>query len=273
MLRTLLSLTFVSFALASGKSRVENEARLKRDLFFEYDTTILPNQGNDSLPVHIGMAMIKMDLNHLGELTIDHWIRAMWNDYRLSWDPKEYGGVEVLRIPASEVWKPDLKLYNELEHSTSSQMESTDVNSLVYPDGTVLLIPPLHNKVQCEDEVEFANWPWGEYACNIKIGSWTVDGYKLSAALFVDGEGEQNGIDVEFLMKNSPFVFSANSFTEPSVEVKYYSCCKEPYPAVNFKFHVFKQYDMSEEGTVIKNPNRHTAYKPKKYKLITPGSN
>ncbi len=33
------------------------------------------------------------------------------------------------------------------EYSLSSQLESTDVYFMVYPDGTVLAIPPLHNKV------------------------------------------------------------------------------------------------------------------------------
>jgi hypothetical protein len=34
--------------------------------------------------------------------------------FRLAWDPKEYGDVDVLRVPTSEIWRPDLKLYNEL---------------------------------------------------------------------------------------------------------------------------------------------------------------
>ena len=33
------------------------------------------------------------------------------------------------------------------EYSAYTQLESTDVYSLVYADGTVLVIPPLHNKV------------------------------------------------------------------------------------------------------------------------------
>jgi len=34
-----------------------------------------------------------------------------------------------------------------------------------------------------------------------KIGSWTMDGYKLNAALFVDGETEQVGINSKWFVR------------------------------------------------------------------------
>lgn len=36
-----------------------------------------------------------------------------WNDYRLSWNPKDYGGIDVLRIPSGKVWLPDIVLINK----------------------------------------------------------------------------------------------------------------------------------------------------------------
>ena len=32
----------------------------------------------------------------------------------------------------------------------------------------------LNVQVQCEDEVNFKNWPWGEYKCNIKVGLYHI---------------------------------------------------------------------------------------------------
>ena len=37
----------------------------------------------------------------------------MWTDYGLSWDPKKYSGIEVIRLPHDLVWKPDIFLYNK----------------------------------------------------------------------------------------------------------------------------------------------------------------
>ncbi|CAG7817021.1 unnamed protein product, partial [Allacma fusca] len=35
-----------------------------------------------------------------------------WTDYKLLWDPTEYGGVEQLYVPSEHIWLPDIVLYN-----------------------------------------------------------------------------------------------------------------------------------------------------------------
>ncbi|GBO41612.1 hypothetical protein AVEN_52111-1, partial [Araneus ventricosus] len=36
-------------------------------------------------------------------------------DYQLVWDPADYGGINVLRLPPDKVWKPDIVLFNKEE--------------------------------------------------------------------------------------------------------------------------------------------------------------
>ena len=36
-----------------------------------------------------------------------------WFDYKLSWDPSEYGGVDKIYVPSEEIWLPDIVLYNK----------------------------------------------------------------------------------------------------------------------------------------------------------------
>lgn len=36
-----------------------------------------------------------------------------WNDYKLKWNPEEYGGVEMLYVPSENIWLPDIVLYNK----------------------------------------------------------------------------------------------------------------------------------------------------------------
>ncbi|GFW92147.1 acetylcholine receptor subunit alpha-like [Trichonephila clavipes] len=38
-----------------------------------------------------------------------------WNDYKLTWDPREYGGVDMLHVPSDHIWRPDIVLYNNDE--------------------------------------------------------------------------------------------------------------------------------------------------------------
>lgn len=38
----------------------------------------------------------------------------IWEDYKLKWDPREYGGIKDLHFPGehSPIWTPDILLYN-----------------------------------------------------------------------------------------------------------------------------------------------------------------
>jgi len=45
-----------------------------------------------------------------------HWLLMVlqeWFDYKLEWDPKEYGYVDILYVPSEEIWLPDIVLYNK----------------------------------------------------------------------------------------------------------------------------------------------------------------
>jgi len=37
----------------------------------------------------------------------------LWNDYQLRWTPSDYGDIDVIRVPAENVWKPDIVLFNK----------------------------------------------------------------------------------------------------------------------------------------------------------------
>jgi len=40
------------------------------------------------------------------------WLQ-LWHDYQLRWDPTDFGGINVIRVVASKVWKPDIVLFNK----------------------------------------------------------------------------------------------------------------------------------------------------------------
>ena len=35
-----------------------------------------------------------------------------WTDPFLKWDPKDFNGLSVIRVPASEIYTPDIVLFN-----------------------------------------------------------------------------------------------------------------------------------------------------------------
>ena len=60
-------------------------------------------------------------MSHLGKLqnlknqimTTNLWVEQYWRDYKLQWDPEEYGGVKMLHVPSDHIWRPDIVLYNK----------------------------------------------------------------------------------------------------------------------------------------------------------------
>ncbi|KAG8301332.1 hypothetical protein J6590_056023 [Homalodisca vitripennis] len=50
---------------------------------------------------------------HHPQVNAGYTANASWYDYKLQWDPKEYGGVEMLHVPSDHIWRPDIVLYNK----------------------------------------------------------------------------------------------------------------------------------------------------------------
>lgn len=46
-------------------------------------------------------------------MTMNVWVEQEWNDYKLKWEPEEYGGVTKLHVPSELIWLPDIVLYNK----------------------------------------------------------------------------------------------------------------------------------------------------------------
>ena len=46
-------------------------------------------------------------------MTTNLWVEQFWYDYKMRWDPAEYGGVNMLHVPSDHIWRPDIVLYNK----------------------------------------------------------------------------------------------------------------------------------------------------------------
>lgn len=49
---------------------------------------------------------------HYNMLFFSIWEQS-WYDYKLTWEPVEYGGVKMLHVPSDHIWRPDIVLYNK----------------------------------------------------------------------------------------------------------------------------------------------------------------
>lgn len=46
-------------------------------------------------------------------MTCSVWLKQVWMDNKLKWNPDDYGGVSVLYVPHEMIWTPDIVLYNK----------------------------------------------------------------------------------------------------------------------------------------------------------------
>ena len=44
-------------------------------------------------------------------MTVAHIFQS-WKDILLQWNPEDFGGVRMINIPITRIWRPDIVLYN-----------------------------------------------------------------------------------------------------------------------------------------------------------------
>ncbi|CAL1286413.1 unnamed protein product [Larinioides sclopetarius] len=219
--------------------------RLHDDLLSDYNRLIRP-VGNHShkVTVHLGLKLsqlIDINLKHQ-VMTTNVWVEQTWHDYKLKWDPDDYGGVEMIHVPAEHIWLPDIVLFNNADGNYEVTLMT---KATVYYSGEIVWKPPALYKSTCEIDVEY--FPFDEQSCLMKFGSWTYDGYEnfLKICFFslppqVDlrhvkqEEGSTlvpQGIDMSEFYKSVEWDIL---LVPAKYNEEYYDCCVEPYPDITF---------------------------------------
>ncbi|XP_069114291.1 neuronal acetylcholine receptor subunit alpha-10-like [Argopecten irradians] len=205
-----------------------NEYRLVNKLLGTYDKRIRPSlNASQALNVTFGLALSQIiDVDEKNQiLTTNCWLNQMWIDYSLRWNPDEYGGIKVARIPYDSVWRPDIFLYNNADVST--YFSSISSNIIVTNDGNITWLSMVIFKSSCSINVRY--FPFDEQNCSMQFASWTYDGFQVNLVL-VTHEG-----DISNYIQNSEWDLQR---LYVSRKVVYYSCCTEPYPDITFYIHI-----------------------------------
>ncbi|XP_073972307.1 nicotinic acetylcholine receptor alpha4 isoform X3 [Rhodnius prolixus] len=162
-------------------------------------------------------------------MTTNLWVEQSWYDYKLRWEPKEYGGVQMLHVPSDHIWRPDIVLYNNADGNFEVTLAT---KATIYHQGLVEWKPPAIYKSSCEIDVEY--FPFDEQTCVLKFGSWTYDGFKVDLRHMDEKQGSnvvEVGVDLsEFYMSVEWDILEV-----PAVRnERFYTCCDEPYLDITF---------------------------------------
>ncbi|RUS71038.1 hypothetical protein EGW08_021196, partial [Elysia chlorotica] len=199
----------------------DDEYRLVRDLMKGYNKQVKPSViNNQALNVSFGVALAQIiDLDEKNQIiTTNCWNTQIWHDPKLTWDPKKYGSIEVVRLPYDTVWLPDIVLYN----SAHLADESVSTNVIVNSNGTVMYLAMVIYKSSCSIDVKY--FPFDSQHCTLDFSSWTYDLQGMNLILLGGEDGDLSNY------KNST-EWELVGFLQEREVVKF-SCCEVPYPFI-----------------------------------------
>ncbi|KAL2098207.1 hypothetical protein ACEWY4_007414 [Coilia grayii] len=162
-------------------SLAELEDALLTNLFKGYQKWVRPVlHANDTITVRFGLKISQLvDVDEKNQLmTTNVWLWQEWTDYKLRWNPDDYGGIMSIRVPSESIWLPDIVLY---ENADGRFEGSLMTKAIVKWNGTIMWTPPASYKSSCTMDVTF--FPFDRQNCSMKFGSWTYDGNMVDLVL------------------------------------------------------------------------------------------
>ncbi|XP_067671356.1 neuronal acetylcholine receptor subunit alpha-2-like [Haliotis asinina] len=208
------------------------EKLLIRDLLTRYED--FGKQGrpvynyHDTLRVNFSLSLIQiLDVDEKNQvLKLNIWYHYIWTDLLLTWDPTLHDNITSVRVPSDKIWLPDIYLYNFADDRLREQREALVV---VQHNGELLWMPQAILNSSCSFDTLL--FPFDSQKCSLKFGSWTYHGQKVDLD-FVDG---QSAMDVSDFMPSNEWDLIDN-YGERNV--KFYTCCPEPYPDLLFTLKI-----------------------------------
>uniref|UniRef100_A0A8C5HH08 Neuronal acetylcholine receptor subunit alpha-3-like n=1 Tax=Gouania willdenowi TaxID=441366 RepID=A0A8C5HH08_GOUWI len=219
--------SLVCFCSVSGGICSEAEHKLFSVIFSSYNQFIRPVQNvSDPVIVQFEVSMsqlVKVDeVNQIMETNL--WLRHIWNDYKLKWNPKDFGGVEFIRVPSKNIWKPDIVLYN---NAVGDFQVDDKTKALLRYNGDVTWIPPAIFKSSCKIDVTY--FPFDYQNCTMKFGSWTYDKAKIDLVLI----GSTINLK-DFWETGDWIIIDAPGYKH---DIKY-NCCEEIYTDITYSLYI-----------------------------------
>ncbi|KAE8285975.1 Neuronal acetylcholine receptor subunit alpha-9-II [Larimichthys crocea] len=197
--------------------------KLLNDLMENYSSALRPVEDTDSalnVTLQITLSQIK-DMDERNQVLIAYlWIRQTWHDAYLKWNKEDYDGLDVIHIPSSLVWRPDLVLYNKADDDFSGPM---DTNVRLRYNGEITWDAPAITKSSCVVDVSY--FPFDNQKCNLTFGSWTYNGNQVDIIMGMDsGDLSDFVANVEWECGGMP----------ATKNVIMYGCCSDPYPDITY---------------------------------------
>ncbi|XP_078595915.1 neuronal acetylcholine receptor subunit alpha-10-like [Branchiostoma floridae x Branchiostoma japonicum] len=195
---------------------------LKASLLANYDKSLRPVK-SVSTPVNVDFDVSIRQIIELSEkdqiFRVNLWLRVYWNDEYLTWNASEHGGVDSLSIHSSDIWRPDIFLYNNIAETYGNIEAITDVT--VTSTGRVTHLQPTIFTSACP--VDITRFPFDKQECILDFASWIYTGDKVNMFQVNPEAGRSTFTpNVEWILNGAPM----------SRKVEIHPCCPHPFVSI-----------------------------------------
>lgn len=227
-LLSVLSLSCV-FCLCGGNKQVDFDLHNHLLNPKRYNPAIIPTCGKDDhVTVKIGVAL--RDIVEVVEkqqiIRVKVWIRLRWKDCMLQWDPLLFQNKTELVVPYSEIWIPDITLYEGISDE-ENMPGMRDYRASISSTGNIMYNFPTILTITCRITVTY--FPFDHQVCKLKLGSWIYSGK------YIDLENLWEKVDVSSFLTHNEWDVVDTLAKKNNI---FYICCPDPYPDLTFHIHL-----------------------------------
>ncbi|NP_001301034.1 acetylcholine receptor subunit alpha-1-A-like precursor [Limulus polyphemus] len=222
----ILKLTLLSVLQLKVLCSSLDESKLLNAKLLKYDKRVIPKENKDT-PISVKIGFQMRYISSLDEetntLNVEGWLLMKWKDADLQWDPEEFGGVKELYIDSSDIWTPDIALYES--SSADNFFPRAQVKLIARNTGEVLWVPPVSFQTICPLVPNSY-----EQRCNLTLGSWvrSIRDIDVHPDPDTDPDGES------FVRVHQKWeLIDVNIIRKDAI----YSCCPENYPSIVHTLH------------------------------------
>lgn len=173
----------------SGSTNSSFEHLIRADLLDNYDIKVRPVlRGKKEVNVQFALRisrLVKVD-NQEQLLILDTWVIQKWDNEFLTWNSSDYGDVDRVHFAPSEIWVPDIALFNngddDINLAGGPGKFVTDI--AVDSKGKCSWGGPATFKVSCRMKID--QWPFDQQQCELAFGSFSYGENLLKINLFKD---------------------------------------------------------------------------------------
>ncbi|KAK9702997.1 Neurotransmitter-gated ion-channel ligand binding domain [Popillia japonica] len=216
---------------------------LRNDLLCDYYYDVRPKMDHrNATKVLVRMILQSFTYDmYSNTITVNSWMQMTWTDDHLKWPVDSYDNIDLIHLSSTEIWTPDIALYNKLHHTSVNRLFENGVDCIVRNTGKVTCVPP--NQLEAICSADLTNYPYDKQKCVLRLGSWV-----------------HSGEEIDFRFANKPVTMDTvpnGEWDLVNVTVDRhngnYSCCpNNTYPSLAYIF------------TIQRRPSYHEAT------LITP---